>query len=59
MNIITPTSYHTGGVQLALADGSVTFISETINVGTLPNAAKNMPTFTSSSCVNTVRFFWD
>jgi prepilin-type processing-associated H-X9-DG protein len=41
MNIITPSSNHTGGVQLALADGSVRFVSETIDVGSLPNAAKS------------------
>lgn len=28
--VITPTSYHSGGVQVALVDGSVRFISETI-----------------------------
>ena len=38
-NIITPSSNHTGGVQLALADGAVRFISETIDVGSLPEAA--------------------
>jgi prepilin-type processing-associated H-X9-DG protein len=31
--IWTPTSYHPGGVNVSLADGSVRFISETINAG--------------------------
>ncbi len=36
--IYPPTSFHPGGVVAALADGSVRFISETINAGdsTLP-----------------------
>jgi prepilin-type processing-associated H-X9-DG protein len=40
IGIFTPTSYHKGGVNLALADGSVRFISETIDAGTA-NAAVN------------------
>ncbi|MDR0336228.1 MAG: DUF1559 domain-containing protein [Planctomycetaceae bacterium] len=32
--IIAPTSNHTGGVNASLADGSVRFISETIDTGT-------------------------
>ncbi|MDR1963011.1 MAG: DUF1559 domain-containing protein [Planctomycetaceae bacterium] len=31
--ISTPTSYHSGGVNAAFLDGSVTFISETIDAG--------------------------
>jgi prepilin-type processing-associated H-X9-DG protein len=31
--ISTPTSYHSGGVNASLLDGSVKFISETINAG--------------------------
>jgi prepilin-type N-terminal cleavage/methylation domain-containing protein/prepilin-type processing-associated H-X9-DG protein len=31
--VITPTSQHPGGVNVAFADGSVTFVSETINSG--------------------------
>jgi prepilin-type processing-associated H-X9-DG protein len=31
--VITPTSNHPGGVNVAFADASVTFISETINAG--------------------------
>jgi len=32
--ITTPTSYHSGGVNAALVDGSVRFVSETISHGT-------------------------
>ncbi|MFH5806668.1 DUF1559 domain-containing protein [Alienimonas sp. DA493] len=31
--IFSAGSYHTGGVQVAMCDGSVTFLSETINAG--------------------------
>jgi prepilin-type processing-associated H-X9-DG protein len=31
--LVTPTSYHPGGVNVAMGDGSVTFISETVNSG--------------------------
>ncbi len=33
--ILTPSSMHKGGVQVALADGSIRFISENINTGNL------------------------
>jgi prepilin-type processing-associated H-X9-DG protein len=33
--IIPPTSYHTGGVNVALCDGSVRFTSDTVHTGTL------------------------
>ncbi|QDT14587.1 DUF1559 domain-containing protein [Alienimonas californiensis] len=32
--MLTATSYHTGGLQICLGDGSVRFISETIEAGT-------------------------
>jgi prepilin-type N-terminal cleavage/methylation domain-containing protein/prepilin-type processing-associated H-X9-DG protein len=36
-----PTSYHSGGVNASLADGSVRFISETIDAGTLDGANRD------------------
>jgi prepilin-type N-terminal cleavage/methylation domain-containing protein len=41
IGIYTPTSNHTGGVTIGLADGSVRFISETIDVGTLDGANRD------------------
>jgi prepilin-type processing-associated H-X9-DG protein len=40
--IITPTSAHPGGVNCALADGSVHFISESIDTGNLSISATNL-----------------
>lgn len=37
----TPTSNHTGGINLSLADGAVRFISETIDIGTADAAVKS------------------
>jgi len=31
--LVPPTSYHTGGVNVAMADASVRFVSETVNFG--------------------------
>lgn len=36
-NVIAPRSWHTGGVNAALSDGSVRFIADTINVTTFRN----------------------
>jgi prepilin-type N-terminal cleavage/methylation domain-containing protein len=36
-SLIAPTSYHTGGVNTARLDGSVGFVSDTIDVGTRLN----------------------
>ena len=38
-SVVSAGSYHSGGVQAALADGSVRFISETIDTGDLRNGA--------------------
>ncbi len=40
--ILAPTSYHTGGVQFCLVDGSVKFISDTVDTGDLMNDADNV-----------------
>ena len=39
--IYTPDSYHTGGVNAAMADGSVTFISQNIDTGDLTRPMRN------------------
>jgi len=41
--IITASSYHTGGVNVARVDGSVTFVSETINTANLDKTPKDAP----------------
>ena len=35
MSLISASSYHNGGVHVAMADGSVRFVSELIDTGTL------------------------
>ncbi|WP_207622159.1 DUF1559 domain-containing protein [Alienimonas californiensis] len=40
--ILAPTSYHTGGVQFCMVDGSVLFLSETIDTGALKDDADNV-----------------
>jgi hypothetical protein len=44
VGIFTPTSNHSGGVNLSRADGSVMFVSDTIDVGTGELSAKSGPT---------------
>jgi prepilin-type N-terminal cleavage/methylation domain-containing protein/prepilin-type processing-associated H-X9-DG protein len=41
IGIFTVTSYHSGGANVAFADGSIRFVSETIDVGTANNFAGN------------------
>jgi prepilin-type N-terminal cleavage/methylation domain-containing protein len=36
--MVSASSYHTNGVNVAIGDGSVTFVSDTINAGTLTDA---------------------
>jgi len=43
ISITSSTSYHPGGVQLALADGAVKFISEKIDAGTANSTPKDGP----------------
>ena len=40
---MTASSYHTGGVNVALCDASVTFASETISVANLDKTTKDEP----------------
>ena len=42
--ILAPTSYHPGGVQFCMVDGSVKFLAETIDTGALVNDAENVVT---------------
>ena len=37
-NLISASSYHTGGVNVGMGDGSVTFVSDTIHTGDIQNA---------------------
>jgi len=38
-NLISASGYHTGGVNAGMGDGSVKFVSETIDTGSIQNAA--------------------
>ena len=40
-NMICSSSFHTGGVNVALGDGSGTFVSDTINTGSLNNSPQS------------------
>ncbi|MEM9703291.1 MAG: H-X9-DG-CTERM domain-containing protein, partial [Planctomycetota bacterium] len=39
--LVTAGSYHTGGAQFVMGDGSVQFISETVDTGFLTDVANN------------------
>jgi prepilin-type processing-associated H-X9-DG protein len=41
------SSYHTAGVNISLADGSVQFVSETIDAGSLTNTTTPVTSGTS------------
>ena len=41
--IFTADSYHPGGVNAAMTDGSIRFVSETINTGNLAAPVPQMP----------------
>ena len=46
--LLTPTSFHTGGVNVSFADGSVHFVSDTIDTGTLSTANPSITSEISS-----------
>ncbi|MDR1957776.1 MAG: DUF1559 domain-containing protein, partial [Planctomycetaceae bacterium] len=45
--LVSASSYHTGGVNAALGDGSVTFVSDTVDSGTLTDSTTPVVSGTS------------
>jgi prepilin-type processing-associated H-X9-DG protein len=47
--LLSPTSFHSGGVNVAMMDGSIRFISDTINVGNQSAGYWGYPNYTNPS----------